>query len=373
MRVVVTGGGTGGHIYPAIAVAEELRRAGDDVLYVGATNGLEARVATDAGFPFVGVAARKIRKLVSPSTVSVLLALARGYRQASAHLMKFRPDVVIGTGGYVAAATGLAAAKRSIPLIIQACDAIPGRTNRLLARRAWRICIWFEETANFLPAGKTVVTGVPLREGAVSTETQAAARQGLGLNPHAFTLTVLGGSQGARRLNQIVLDAVGLLAGDVQVLHQTGEANLKDVQNQAKAAGLDPSRYQPRAYLIGCEMARAYRAADLVICRCGIATLAELTVNGVAGLLVPLPTAYADHQTHNALAVVRRGAGILLREPELTGAQLAAQVRELQRDTERLHQMAEAGRRAARPHAAATVAEIARSAANRGSASTASQ
>lgn len=371
VRIVVTGGGTGGHIYPALAVAEELRRSGAEVLYVGAAGGLEARAASEAGFQFVGVAARKLRKIWSPSTVGVALALALGYKQASSHLNRFRPHAIVSTGGYVAGAVGLAGARRRVPLIIQACDAIPGRTNRLVARAAWRICIWFEETARFFPAGKTVVTGVPLREGMVRSEEPSAAREALGLDPEAFTLTVLGGSQGARRLNQIVLEAVQLLHGDLQVLHQTGPSNLDDVQTQARAAGLEASMYHPRGFLTGEEMARAYRAADLVVCRCGIATLAELTANGAAGLLVPLPTAYADHQTHNALALVNRGAGILLREPELTGAGLAATVRGLQDAPERLRQMAEAAQKVARPGAAKAVAELALEAAGQGPASSA--
>lgn len=362
MRVVLTGGGTGGHIYPALAVAEELRRTGADVLYIGGVNGLEARIAAEAGFEFVGLPARKFRKVLDPTTPGVLITVLRGVRQASSILARFRPDVVIGTGGYVLPPTGIAAALRRIPIILQACDSIPGRANFWLSRAAWRICIWFEETARFFPGSKTVVTGVPLRPNTVSLEAPADARRALGLDPQRFTVTVLGGSQGARRLNQIVGEAVQVLPEDMQVLHQTGTANFEEVQSQAKAAGVDAHRHQIRAYLNAEDMARAYRAADLVVCRCGIATLAEVTANGVPGLLVPLPTAYADHQTHNALAIVQRGAGILLRESELTGSRLAAQIQDLRNAPDRLRMMAEAGRRAARPQAAQAVAELARQA-----------
>ncbi len=362
MKVAITGGGTGGHIYPALAVAEALRREvlSTELLYIGGERGPEVDIVPQTGIRFEAVRSRKLRKLVSPSTVGVLLELWKGYREAGALLKSFGADVVIGTGGYVAAATSIAATRQGRPLIIQACDAVPGRTNRWLSRRASRVCIWFAETAERLPGAKTVQTGVPLRPDIVSRICPEEARVLLGMSPDQFTVLVVGGSQGAQRLNELAIGMASLLDGPVQVLHQTGPRNHEEALKVAERTDLSRINYLPRPYISGEQMPLAYRAADLVVCRCGISTLAEITANGVPALMVPLPTAYADHQTANARAVERAGAGIHLRQPELTPERLAEQVQALRGDEARREAMAAAGRALGRPEAARHVAELAR-------------
>ncbi len=363
MKVVVTGGGTGGHIYPALAVAEALRRhdPGVDLHFIGGTTGPETDIVPKAGIPFLAVKSKKLRKLASVSSLGVLWALWQGYREASSFLRDYKPDVVISTGGYVAAATALAAARQKRPLITQACDAIPGRTNLWLAKYATHICVWFEDTKSYFPAGKPVATGVPLREGIVCSVSQQAARAKLGLQEELLTLLVIGGSQGARRLNELIVGTLSHLPDGMQILHQAGARNIEDVMKAL--AGREDTRipYVARAYLDGEQVALAYRTADIVVCRCGISTLAEVTANGIAALMVPLPSAYADHQTANAREVVKAGGGRLLPEGSLPPEELARSVSELMLNSDLRNRMSEAGRFLGRPEAANEIARIAMS------------
>lgn len=361
LRAVVTGGGTGGHIYPALAVVDALRDApgGADVRYVGGVSGMEARIVPAAGVPFVGITTRKLRKLASPGTVGVLLALLRGYREARALVDAFRPDVVLGTGGYVAAATVLASARAGVPTAIHEQNAVIGRTNRLLARWARCVCVSFEESLAAFPTARTVLTGVPVRAGIVSEAPREEARACLGLRPGAFALLVLGGSQGARALNALVPEAAERLEEGVQVVHQTGEREAATVEERASALRAVGRAYVVRPYLDAPEFALAYRAADLVVCRCGASTLAEVTANGLPSLLVPYPAAYADHQTANARAIERAGAGVLLPEGTLTAEALAERIEGLRRDAATRASMADRSRALARPHAARDVCRAA--------------
>lgn len=357
----MTGGGTGGHIYPALAVAEAIRRKEPcaDIRYIGAMGGLEAEIVPATGLPFYGVTAKKLRRLVSPGTIGVLMALFRGYREAATILRAFAPEAVISTGGYTAAATALAAARQGRPTIIQEYNAIPGRTNRWLSRWATRICVWFRETAEAFPADKVVTTGVPIRADVVGRMEPAAARRELGLAEEPFTLLVIGGSQGAQRINEVVMHAVELARRGVQIVHQTGPKNYEGVIAGARASGLAEERYLPVAYLDAQQLPWAYCAADLVLCRCGVSTLAEVTANGLPSALVPLLTAYADHQTANARAIEREGAGILLPQSDLTPDSLREIVCALRDDPARRERMAEASRSLGRPDAADRVAAIA--------------
>jgi UDP-N-acetylglucosamine--N-acetylmuramyl-(pentapeptide) pyrophosphoryl-undecaprenol N-acetylglucosamine transferase len=361
IKVILTGGGTGGHIYPALAVAEaiRLREPRAEIRYIGTQGGPEAEIVPACGLSFYGVTAKKLQRLASPATVGVLLAFLRGYREAAALLRSFHPDVVISTGGYTTAATTLAAAWQGRPTIIQEYNAIPGRTNRWLSRWATRICVWFGETAAAFPADKVVTTGVPIRADAVGKMQPKEARREMGLAEEAFTLLVIGGSQGAQRINEVITHAVELARSGVQIIHQTGPKNYDAVLAMARAHPFPQERYRPVAYLDGPQLTRAYRAADLVLCRCGVSTLAEVTANGLPSILVPLPTAYADHQTANARAIEREGAGVLLPQRELTPDSLCKCVSELRNEPARLARMAEASRSLGRPDAADRVAAVA--------------
>ena len=364
MRVAVSGGGTGGHIYPALAVAESVKRLRPDaeILYIGATTGMETEIVPRHGVAFRAVTAKKLRKTVSFATFEVALSLFRGYREAWQVLRAFRADAVVGTGGYVAAATVLAAARLGIPTVIHEGNAVAGRTNLWLARFVRRIGVTFEASVSQFPQKKTVVTGFPIRSGIVAPESvsQAEARQAFaGLSPERFTVLVTGGSQGARAINNVVFEAAKeLQAAGIQLIHHVGAKNFTDAARQARERGLMESEgYIPVAFLDERQMPLAWRACDAVVCRGGISTLTEALVNARPSLIVPLPTAYADHQTYNARALESGGAAILRTEAALSASNLAADLRNLRDDAKIYEEMANTCRAMARPDAADRVAK----------------
>ena len=361
-RVVVSGGGTGGHIFPALAVIESLKKMQPDleVLYIGSQEGMEARIVPEQGVLFQGVKARKLRKLISFSTPAAGAALAQGFLEARRYMRAFGAEAVLGTGGYVAAAAALAGVSLGLPLVICAPDAIPGRTNRLLARFARTICVAFEDTQCFFAADRVCVTGLPLRTGVCAPQevTQAGARTRLGLHPDRFTLFAGGGSQGAQALNGALLEALpALLEGGVQVLHQTGARNQEEILKQT-ARLRSTKAYLPMGFLNTEQMSLAHRAADLAWCRGGISTLSEALVNKLPALVTPLPTAYADHQTANARQLERAGAVCLLAEANLGGGRPLAELQRLQNNEDLLVCMRNAAEALARPNAADSVAEL---------------
>ncbi len=363
MRVVVSGGGTGGHIFPAIAVAESIKRLAPnaEVLFIGGTTGMETEIVPKYGVQYQAVTAKKLRKVISPSTIGVMLSLLKGYGEAKTYLRAFKAEAVVGTGGYVAAAAVLAGASLKLPTVILAPDFRAGRTNKYLAKWVKTVCLVFEEAAQEFPKGKTVVTGLPLRTGIVAPETvtEAEAREAFaGLSPNAFTVLVIGGSQGAQALNRFVLDgAKMLLESDVQILHQTGTRNIEAVQATAQTRGLGQG-YCPVPFFDEIQMPLALRAADVIMCRCGISTLSEAMVNALPAFLVPLPTAYADHQTYNAKAVEGAGGGMLRPETQWSGEKMAAEILQLKQVPQRLASLSNGMRKLARPNAADDVARL---------------
>ncbi len=365
MRVVVSGGGTGGHIFPALALVEALRAAdpSGQALYIGATTGMEREIVPAAGVDFQAVTAQKVRKLLSPGTVGAGISLLRGYREARAHLLRFGAEVVVGTGGYVAGAAVMAGARLGLPTAILAPDFVPGRMNRLLSRWVRRICVVFPETLSAFPPGRTLQTGLPLRASAVAPAdlSPAEARcQFRGLAPNRFTLLVIGGSQGALAVNNVVLNAApALIAAGAQIIHQTGPRNIAEVEASARERGLPlGAGYEPRAFLNAGEVSSAYRAADLLLCRGGISTLSEGMANRLPMLVVPLPTAYADHQSLNAAALERAGAGIHLPQQGLDGRALAARIEGLRAAPDELKRLAAGSAALGRPNAGADIARI---------------
>lgn len=364
MRVVVSGGGTGGHIFPALALCEALKQASPDceLLYIGGISGMESEIVPKQGIAYQPVTANKLRKLVSFSTLGVAVSLFKGFTEARTYLKAFKADVVVGTGGYVAAAATLAGATSGLPTLILAPDLLPGRTNRLLSRFVQQICVVFEETVAAFPKAKTFVTGLPLRGNIVLPDTISKAEARLnftGLAPDKFTLLIIGGSQGARALNLAVLDAAPtFLEAGVQIIHQVGTKNLADVEKLALERGLTASKgYLPLGFMDANQVPSAYRASDVILCRGGISTLSEVTANGLPAMIVPLPTAYADHQTYNAKAVEAKEAAIHFPEKGLTATSLFERVQHLQTNPELLNTMRTASLRMGRPNAAAEIAD----------------
>ncbi len=355
-RVVFSGGGTGGHLYPLLAVAELWRERYDgNVLFMGTVKGLEHKVVPERGFRFQAICARGLAGGVL-GKIKALLALGVGIAQSWSVLRSFRPRVVIGSGGYVCAPVLMAARLLRIPTVLMEQNAKAGKTVRLLARCASRVCTCWPEAAQGLPAAKVVLTGNPVRQEVISEE-RAKARQRYQLPEGRPCLLITGASQGAASINSAVLKALPQWRErEWTVIHLTGPKHIDKIKAEAEplvAGGkLD---YRPLGYLE--DMAGAYAACDLVVCRAGATTLAEVTARGIAALLVPYPFAAENHQVANAQSLVNNGAGVMIADDQVE-ERLGTAVPELLEQPDRLLAMAQASAAMGRPQAAEDVLRV---------------
>jgi UDP-N-acetylglucosamine--N-acetylmuramyl-(pentapeptide) pyrophosphoryl-undecaprenol N-acetylglucosamine transferase len=337
LRLIVSGGGTGGHIYPALAIAQAARAAGDEVCYVGAAGGMESRIVPRSGIDFCGIDIAGLNQRSKVRKIRALLGLPRALGQAKAIIRRFRPEVIIGTGGYASFPVVWAGSFRACRTYIHESNAFPGWANRCLARRVEAVFLTFPEAGPRLKARRLVTTGLPVRAD-LSALSREAARQQLGLAPERFTLLIFGGSQGAASLNR----AAGELAAAVfpagaenqaeQWIWITGPAHyeaLAERWREQTAAG------QIQLYPYLHEMGLALSAADLAVCRAGASSLSELCALGLPAILVPYPHAADDHQTYNARALQAKGAALMLADTDLSGATLGPLVASLRADLER--------------------------------------
>ncbi|MEX0901011.1 MAG: undecaprenyldiphospho-muramoylpentapeptide beta-N-acetylglucosaminyltransferase [Gammaproteobacteria bacterium] len=349
--ILVMAGGTGGHVYPALAVAESLIGSGWPVVWLGTREGLEARVVPARGIPIEWVDVGGLRGKGFAALCSAPVRLVRALLQSAAVMRRHRPRAVLGMGGYVAGPGGVAAWLLRRPLVIHEQNAVGGTTNRLLARFARRVLTGFPGVLG----GECI--GNPVRADIAALPPPTTRLHG---RSGALRVLVLGGSQGARALNAVVPFAIALLPADrrPQVRHQCGEKLVDEARAAWTAAGV---RVDPVAFID--DVAAAYAWADVVVCRAGALTVAELAAAGVASILVPLPHAVDDHQTANARYLVDAGAGELLPESELTPASLAAQLGRFTGDRATLLAMAVAARRVSRPDATAALVAAIREAA----------
>jgi UDP-N-acetylglucosamine--N-acetylmuramyl-(pentapeptide) pyrophosphoryl-undecaprenol N-acetylglucosamine transferase len=348
LRVVIAGGGTGGHLYPGIAVARELLARHPDarISFAGTERGIEARVVPREGFELdvIRSGGLKGKSVIDRARGAWLVPLGVG--DAWRVVSKRRPDLVIGVGGYSSGPVVLVAALRRVATMLLEQNAVPGLTNRLLAPFVGAAGVTFESTRAFFGT-KAFVSGNPVRPeflaggGAASTD--------------GTRVLVFGGSQGAHAINVAMVEAAAELAAGgtrIRLTHQTGERDLEMVRAAYRQAGLQAD-VEPFLY----DMGRQLGQADVVVCRAGATTLAEITAAGKAAILVPLPTATDDHQRHNADALARKGAAELLLQAEMTGRTLAGRILALARDGERRRRMAAAARSMARPDAAKVIVD----------------
>lgn len=351
----MTGGGTGGHLYPALAVADAVRMLapGLDILFVGTPDRLEARVVPEAGYRFHAIAARGLSRRPLEA-LAALVQLAGAVAKARALLGRERPRAVLGTGGYVSAPVLLAARLAGIPVLLQEQNVVPGKVNQWIARWAAVVATSFPGSERFFARRELALLGNPIRTAQFDLS-PVAAREALGLAPHGRLLLVTGGSQGARRINEAVAGLLPqiLAHADWTVLHVAGPGNLEALKAQVGELANHP-RYRLVGYLE--QMPAAIVASDLVISRAGATTLAELTAVGRPMLLVPYPHA-GGHQRLNAEAIVNAGAGIELEDAALTPERLGEALLPLMADGERLAAMAAASRSQGRPRAAEDLAE----------------
>jgi len=348
LRVLVAGGGTGGHLYPGIAIAEQVTADGGEVLFAGTRRGLETKLVPAAGFRLELLDVSGLKRAGARALLLGLARLPRAFAQARRILRGFRPDLVVGVGGYAAGPVVLMAALMRIPTVIQEQNSRPGITNRVLGRFARRVFIAFEEARQFFPARKVRLTGNPVRrkllDRAAAAGPARAAAAGEGL-------LVVGGSQGSRAVNDLVAAMMRVLATrgrSVRLVHQTGPADEARVRLAYDGIGA-AATIEVRPYID--DMPAALAAAALVIARAGALTLAELAIMGCPAILIPLPTAADDHQTANARELERAGAAVVLPQAEATPTKLADLVDELLGDPARRAAMAAAMRGLARPEA----------------------
>lgn len=350
LSVVIAGGGTGGHLYPGLAVARALlaRVPGSTVTFVGTAAGIEARVIPREGLPLVLIRSAGLK---GKSTLAVLRGIALLPLSAWDSwrlLTRLKPAVVVGVGGYSSGPVVFLAALRGIPTLLMEQNAVPGLTNRLLARVVSAAAVTYpESTATF--GGRAFVSGNPVRAEFFEESGERVAEPGAGVR-----VLVFGGSQGAHAINAAMVEASPALAasGRLDITHQTGEGDLEFVREGYRRANLS-ARVEPFLFDMHKEMA----AADVIVCRAGATTLAEVSATGRAAVLVPLPTATNDHQRWNAQAMVARNAAVLIDQRDLSGERLASEVIALAADAGRRLRLALAARTLARPDAARVIVD----------------
>jgi UDP-N-acetylglucosamine--N-acetylmuramyl-(pentapeptide) pyrophosphoryl-undecaprenol N-acetylglucosamine transferase len=323
VKIVIAGGGTGGHLFPGVAIAEEFRRrdGAGDVLFIGTNRGLEARVLPQIGFQLAVLEVEGVKGRGIARSIAALAKIPRGLLESRRILRGFAPDIVIGVGGYASGPAVLAARFMGLPTAIAEQNAIPGETNKILGRFADRIFVSFPETARWFRPDRVRVTGNPIRA-AIAGGRRRSRKPG-----EPFTILVFGGSQGAHRINLAVLEALPHLAdltGRLRIIHQTGKDDLDMVK---KGYGDQSMGAEVLPFIT--DMASAYGTADLLVCRAGATSIAEITASGKAAVFIPFPHAVNDHQTKNAELLVNRGAAEMIPERELSGERLSGVIRRL--------------------------------------------
>jgi len=348
MRVLIAGGGTGGHVIPALAVARELKaRYGAEVLFVGTARGMENRLVPQAGFSLELVRVGALKNVSLATRVKTLFDLPRAIFHSRRIIRRFRPDVVIGVGGYASGPAMAAAILGRVPTLAFEPNLIPGFANKIVGRRVTAAAVHFEQTTKYFRNARVV--GVPVRPEFFNVSAQA--------QNHPPTLLVFGGSLGAHAINQAVAAAIPEVQRRLpalRVIHQTGERDYNDVQAAYSRAGISA---EVSAFID--NMPQAFARADLLVCRSGASTVAEITAAGKPAVFIPFPRAADDHQRRNAEAITDAGAAVLIPESELTAQKLAQTVTELLSDPGRLQAMAAKARTLGHKNAAAEMAEMA--------------
>ncbi len=352
MRALIAAGGTGGHIYPGIAVAKETlrREPQSEIRFVGTARGLETKLVPQAGFQLSIIDSAGLKSVGAIARARGLAVLPRSFQAARRVIREFRPDVVIGAGGYVSGPVVLTAALMKRPTLVMESNALPGLTNRVLARFVDQAAVSFEASLPFF-RGKGVVTGNPVRREFF----EIPARQ---RDATRFSLLVFGGSQGAHAINEAMVAALPQLEavrGRLLITHQTGEADFEIVRKAYLDSGWG-EQITAKRYID--DMVASFAEADLIICRAGATTTAELIAAGKAAIMIPFPLAADDHQRKNAEALAAEGAARMILQKDLTGTSLAKDIVRLVRDVDEVTRMEQASRKMARGDAAVVVVDL---------------
>ena len=362
MNIIVSGGGTGGHIYPAITIIRTIQQKYPEAkfLYVGTKRGLESDIIPKEGLPFATVDIQGFERHLTPANLVRAGKAMIGVGRAMKIVRDFRPDVVVGTGGYVCGPILMAASLRHIPTLIQEQNVVPGITNKILSQFVTKIAAGTEEAMRHFPRGKVVFTGNPIRSEVMTARREDGASE-YGFDPAKKTVLISGGSRGARAINRAMVGVLAQAAEHpgVQYLHVTGKLEYEDVLSRLQAAGVDLAaapHIQVRPYLY--NMPQEMAMTDLAVFRAGATGLAELTARGIPSILIPYPYAAENHQEHNARALEEAGASRMILNRDLTSERLCAVLTELLSEDEKLAAMAQASRSMGRPQAAGDIANL---------------
>jgi UDP-N-acetylglucosamine--N-acetylmuramyl-(pentapeptide) pyrophosphoryl-undecaprenol N-acetylglucosamine transferase len=346
MRIIIAGGGTGGHVIPALAIAQQLKKQFDaDVLFIGTARGIETRLVPQAGFPLELIQVGALKNVSLLTRVKTMFDLPRAIAASSRMLSEFDPEVVIGVGGYASGPAMVAAIRRRLPTLAFEPNVVPGFANRMIARWVSAAAVHFEETCRYFPHCK--VTGVPVRAAFFNITAKAGGMP---------TLLVFGGSQGARAINQAMIESLpGLLVKvpGIHIIHQTGQRDYDRVQAAYQQSGISGEVHK----FID-DMPETFGRADLLVCRSGASTVGEITAAGKPAIFVPFPAAADDHQNVNARALESVGAAVVVEESNLGAAYLVDTIAALIGDGGRLQAMSAAAKGLAHPKAVEEIAEM---------------
>ena len=336
MKVMISGGGTGGHIYPAMALIKYLQKNPDnEFLYIGTEKGLEHQIVTKANIPFKTLELQGFKRKLSLDNIKTISLFLKAIKDAKVYIDEFKPDIVIGTGGYVCSAVVYAAAKKNIPTIIHEQNSVAGLTNKFLSRYVDKIAICFANVEQYFPKNKVILTGNPRGQEVVKTVKSDDVLQEYGLNPNKRTILIFGGSRGAYKFNQAFEQAYSTLASkDYQVVYVSGKIYYEELMKKIKDTS---ENIVIKEYIS--DMPAILSAVDAVLVRSGATTIAEITALEIPSILVPSPNVTNDHQTKNAQEVVDAGAGRLVKDNDLDGDKLVEVIDDLLLNEEMLDKM----------------------------------
>lgn len=364
MRIIMSGGGTGGHIYPAITIIKAIQKQvpSCEILFIGTKEGLEADIIPKEGFDFKTIDVRGFERRLSLKNIQTVIRTIGSIWQSRKIISEFKPDIVIGTGGYVCGPVLLAASMMGVPTMIQEQNVIPGITNKILARFVNKIAVGYAEAIkNFSNQQNVFVSGNPIRPEVLSATRDSGITQ-LGLDPTKRTILISGGSRGARSINQAMVQVHQQFAGreDIQLLHVTGQNEYNSIVENLKLCCIDTAKagniiIKPYLY----NMPQALAVADVAVFRAGAIGLAELTARGIPAIIIPYPHAAENHQEFNARVMEKQGAAMVIRDAELNGSKLIAAINELVNNPQKLGEMAIASKKMGCPEAADIIAEMA--------------
>lgn len=338
LRIIISGGGTGGHIFPAVSIANAIKAKHPEakILFVGAEGRMEMQCVPAAGYDIKGLPIKGFNRANLLKNVSVLMKLWKSLRMARTIIKDFKPQVAVGVGGYASGATLYECSRMGIPCLIQEQNSYAGVTNKLLSKRAKKICVAYEGMERFFPADRIIMTGNPVRQNVLDTPlTEEEARKSFGLNPTKKTILLVGGSLGARTINRAVLEHLNLVEGsNVQFIWQTGKYYHQSILDEMKGKNIPNLKIMDFIS----DMGAAYKAANLVISRAGASSISEFQLIGKPVILVPSPNVAEDHQTKNAMALVNKNAALFVKDIEAPDTLLEMAIRTVS-DNEKLNEL----------------------------------